>query len=119
MSFAEGSIFNYPVRKFFEVPTFGTLLVAIPPNDSENIGFVSGETYVEATEDGLVDTAVSILRDPDRAKYIMQNAQQMIRDIHSSSARMAQIFSCIDRIFEGTYAGATWVKGRVKIVSPV
>jgi hypothetical protein len=112
ISFAEGSGFDIPVRKFFEIPAYGSLLAAIPCNRASDMGLVDGETFIAVDENSIVDVAMEMLRNPDRALGIIVAAQAMIRRCHSQDARMEQFEMCFSAIQSGRYSGAEWRAGQ-------
>lgn len=115
--FAEGSGFNMPVRKYLEIPAYGSLLAAIPCNGARDMGFVDGETYVETTERDLPDAVRELAADPARAERIIGAAQRMLRARHTQSARADQFAHCLERIRAGTYLGARWTDGRFELMA--
>ena len=51
-AYTEGSAYDYPVRKFIEIPAQRTLLMCTPHPGFEDRGFREGETHIEgAPED--------------------------------------------------------------------
>jgi hypothetical protein len=115
ISFAEGSGFNIPVRKFLEVPAYGSLLAAIPCNGASDMGLVDGETFVAVDQTTMIDVAAEMLRDPDRALRMINAGQSMIRRSHSQDARMEQFEMCLSAIQSGNYAGAEWSGGQFRL----
>jgi spore maturation protein CgeB len=104
---------NFPVRKFFEIPAAGALLVCWPATgmqllcseDGVNCMFVRGET--EASE--IVET---IIGDPARFEPIAAAGRDLVHREHSVSARATQLRSAVQRIQAGTFVGSGWEGGR-------
>ena len=101
-----------PIRKFFEIPAAGTVLLAAPCEGFGRIGFVDGVNCVVATPDRLAEAIRDLGRDPERAQRIAAAGRRLIYDQHSLSARARQIRACFELILTGSYAGAEWVDGR-------
>jgi hypothetical protein len=115
ISFAEGSGFDIPVRKFLEIPAYGSLLTAIPCNGASDMGLVDGETFIAADQKTIADVTIEMLRDPNRAVRIIRAAQSMIWQNHSQEARMRQFETCFSAIRSGNYAGAEWISGQFRL----
>jgi hypothetical protein len=119
ISFAEGSGFDIPVRKFLEIPTYGSLLAAIPCNGAVDMGLIDGETFIAADQNTIGDVTMEMLRDPGRALRIIGAAQSMIRRCHSQEARMEQFELCFSAVRSGHYAGAEWTAGQFRLKSGI
>jgi hypothetical protein len=115
ISFAEGSGFDIPVRKFLEIPTYGSLLAAIPCNGAFDMGLIDGETFIATDQNTIGDVTREMLRDPGRALRIIGAAQSMIRLCHSQEARMEQFELCFSAVRAGHYPGAEWRAGQFRL----
>lgn len=102
--------FGIPVRKFFEIPAAGALMICSPPNGSRAIGFRDGETCIEASPEKLLDT-LDRLDGDDEAARIALAGQRMVMRVHSLDARARQLRQCLDAILAGRYAGSHWKDG--------
>lgn len=107
--------FGIPIRKFFEIPAAGALMFCSSPNGFAALGFRDGEAFVEAPPDALPERVGQLLREPERAQQIAQRGQQVTWRSHTLEARARQLRVMLDARLSGTYAGARWVDGNVKI----
>ena len=103
--------FGIPVRKFLEIPAAGAMMVCSPPLGFADTGFIDGEHYLEATPDEAPDLILELSRDIGRAQGIACKAQQLVWDLHSLSARAAQLRRCLESIRSGKYLGSYWRAG--------
>ncbi len=87
MFFTCGTTFGYPVAKYFEVPACNTLLIAKGNRDLEDLGFVSGENFVECNENNFYDLAMYYLRNEGERKRIAQNGYNLVHSRHTNRVR--------------------------------
>lgn len=104
--------FGTPIRKFFEIPAAGALLLCEPCFGYDELGFNDGIHYIRVEPDNLVDKLEEIVAKPELAQKIANSGRALIASKHSLSARAVQIRECIQAITEGTYKGACWDKGK-------
>lgn len=104
--------FGIPVRKFFEIPAAGAIMICVPPLGFSEMGFVSGDHYIEAAPEDAPDVIMELSRDIGRAQAMACKAQQLVWDAHSLSARGAQLRKCLESIRAGNYLGSLWKAGK-------
>lgn len=110
--FTDGSRLNWPLRKYFEIPAFASLLVCEPFNECENLGFLENENFVQATPQTLPQVVSKVTAETDWAYDMIQKLQNMVREKHSASARIDQLSAVIKAILDNSYKGAHWSQGR-------
>ncbi len=110
--------FGIPIRKFFEIPAAGALLMCSPCNGYENLGFKDGVHYIAVEPEGLIDALVKWLADP-QAQEIARAGQALTMAKHSLSARGSQIKCCLCAMIAGTYAGSRWEHGEFRVLEKV
>ena len=54
-SFTDGSLLSYPVRKFFEIPAFGSVLLAKPFYNYERLGFEDGVNFLSVSNETIIE----------------------------------------------------------------
>jgi hypothetical protein len=99
-----------PVRKYFEIPGKGTLLVCSRFYGMEHLGFkhMVNCIVIEKLED-----IVDVLKiDMTEAQRIARNGLALIKENHSSLARAKQWKSSFDLIIKGEFLGSTWENGK-------
>jgi hypothetical protein len=108
----EGGANNYPVRKIFEIPAAGALLVCIPTEGFELLGFQHEVNcvFLENIED-VVKVIDRIYQDLDHYARIAKAGQDLVLMKHSISARAEQLSEAFKRIQEGSFNGSTWHDG--------
>lgn len=111
--------FGIPIRKFFEIPAAGGLLICSPCNGYADLGFEAGRHYVQAEPDALLDVLSEWLANP-RAQEVASAGQQLVIARHSMAARGEQIERCLRAMVTGDYRGARWHQGEFVVdeVSP-
>lgn len=113
--------FGMPLRKFFEIPAAGALMMCFSPHGFSDFGFRDGENYLEVDADGLPDLIESLERDPDRAQAIASAGRKLVLEQHSLAARARQLALCFEAIQSGRFAGSDWYAGQFEVLttSPV
>ncbi len=109
--------YGTPIRKFFEIPAAGALMVCSPPIGFAALGFKDGEHYVHAEPDQLPRVLKELKADPSRAQTIASAGRRLVFEKHSLRARAEQLRSCFDAILQGNYKGATWNDGTFKLIT--
>lgn len=102
--------FGIPIRKFFEIPAAGGLLICSPCNGYADLGFEAGSHYVDAEPEMLLDVLLEWLSDP-RSQDVATAGQHMTIARHSILARGEQIERCLHALLAGTYRGSRWKYG--------
>lgn len=104
--------FGIPIRKFFEIPASGAVLLCVPPNGFCALGFKDGKTHIECNTLDLADVIDELDRNRDKAQELASTGRSLIGASHSLAARQAQLRNSMDRMLKGEYAGADWIDGK-------
>jgi len=107
--------FGIPIRKFFEIPASGALLLCSPCNGYEALGFEAGRHYVAVEPGVLADALVQWLTNP-KAQEVARAGQELVMAKHSLVARGGQIERCLRAMVAGTYAGSRWERGEFRVL---
>jgi len=110
----DGSI-NYPIRKFFEIPAFGTLLAAKFFERPERLGFVSGENCYSLDEsnlDAIADILKMMQSDSSEINRVKEAGQTMVRELHSVRVRAQQLVEFCGAIASAQANTMTWDDGK-------
>lgn len=102
--------FGIPIRKFFEIPAAGALLICSPCNGYDALGFEVGKHYIHAEPAQLVDALAAWLGNP-LAQSVAAAGQEIVISRHSMSARGEQIERCLQAMLAGSFRGARWRAG--------
>lgn len=102
--------FGFPVRKFFEIPASGSLLLSTECTGYADLGFTNGRDYISTPPKELVNVLNSLPSPADCAAMALSAQRNALRN-HSLAARASQINMCLRSISEGTYNGARWANG--------
>jgi hypothetical protein len=108
----DGGANNYPVRKFFEIPAAGALMLCAPATGMDALGFCDRMQYfaapdASATEEILHDLTQNV----ERYEPIADAGRRLVFEKHSLAARAEQLRRAIARILEGTFRGSRWDNG--------
>ena len=111
----DGSI-GYPVRKFFEIPAYGSILAAKFFKEPEALGFLDGENCFFLEEERLerIDELICFLKsDSKEAERIARVGQEMVREFHTVDTRVNQFIEIAAAVAKGTLKTTRWEDGRL------
>ncbi len=115
-SFTCGSFVNWPIRKYYEIPANGCVLVCERSNGFGDLGFVDKENSVVCGGGDILDAHAWLTADLERAQSIADAGRHLVQERHSVNARGRQIASALRRIQENTFAGSRWRGGEFEIL---
>ncbi len=111
-----GSGLGYPVRKFFEIPALGSVLVCMPCNGFEALGFENGVNAIVAHPNEIPDVHAFLEAHPEEAQGIADAGRKLVWEKHTVQARAAQLAASLDAILSGSFKGSYWEKGEFCLV---
>ena len=111
ISFTCGSALGFPIRKYFEIPAAGSILLCKPFLNFENLGFKSGVNCFTVDENNLVETVQEITSDYSNFSKIRINASELLLSSHSYEARKTQLKSSLQAIIKNEFNGSFWSSG--------
>jgi hypothetical protein len=110
-AYTDGYGYDRPIRKFFEIPALGTILLCTPCAGFRELGFVDRQSAVEVDPEYLPGAIEWLDADPVRAQTIAAAGRDLIWDKHSTQARARQFSQCLTAIQDGTFRGSSWRAG--------
>jgi hypothetical protein len=110
-SYTCGSGLDMPIRKFFEIPAAGSVLVCRPFHGFAEAGFVDGENCLVVEPQNVMDAHFQLISDPEKAQKIAVAGQHLVMDVHSLSARAEHLAAIVEAVGEGLFAGSHWTGG--------
>lgn len=102
--------FGLPVRKFFEIPAAGALMLCSPCAGYEDLGYVDGVHYHSVEPDDLPGFLQELTR-TGAGHDVAAAGRKVTANNHSLQARARQIALCLEALAKGTYRGARWHRG--------
>ena len=117
-SFTCGSGLEMPIRKFFEIPAVGSLLVCRAFKGFEAAGFSDGVNCLVAEPDDLADVHFELTAHPERYEAMARAGQKLILESHSVDARARDLGAILNAITAKTFHGSQWIAGRHILRSP-
>ena len=106
----DGSV-GYPIRKFFEIPAAGSILIAHPFEQPEALGFRHRDTAVlvgDADLHTLGDIVRWLKSDSVQSRALATRGQDMVRSFHNVSRRVDQILQAAAAAAAGKLVGMRW-----------
>jgi hypothetical protein len=114
-SYTCGSSLKYPIRKFFEIPACGAVLVCDSCNGFEALGFKDKLNAFVCTPDEIFEVHMFLEDDLARAQAIADEGRKLVWRVHTISARAQQISDSLEAIMEGWFGGTSWHGGSFHI----
>lgn len=103
-----------PLRKFFEIPAAGAVLVCDPINGFSDLGYQSNIHYLSAHPKDLPDILYRY-DGTEEAQLIAWEGQRRTMASHSLSARADQLRECVTALLERRFLGARWENGEYRV----
>lgn len=102
--------YGLPLRKFFEIPAAGALMLCSPCIGYEDLGFVNGVHY-HAVEPNDLPSVLRELAKTEAGHEVAVAGRKNAAINHSLQARAQQISLCLKALTDGRYRGARWQQG--------
>ncbi len=110
-----GSALGYPIRKFFEIPAAGSLLMADPFWNYQVLGFEDMENFVVCLPDDVVKKIQELEENSALYEKILKQSREFIRERHTVSVRISQFRKVFDSIVGRRYDYSFWENGELRI----
>ena len=110
-----GGTVNYPVRKFFEIPASGAVLMGELFTPAKSLGFKHRENCFDLQEaelDELPEKVRWLVSDSNEAMRIAQLGQDMVAEFHTVDTRARQLVELSKHVFNGEFKSMHWQDGR-------
>jgi hypothetical protein len=87
-AFTCGSALKMPLRKFFEIPALGTVLICYPFKNADKFGFIDNETcfYVNSPKE-FEYKIDKIINDKNLHEKVAKNGLEMVNSLHTITKR--------------------------------
>lgn len=105
-----------PIRKFFEIPAAGAVLVCRPFRGMNHLGFIAGENYIECEPNDLLEAHLFLENNTEIAEEITKSGQELIRRLHSAHARATPFKICLNALVKFGGVGR-WDRGNFHVIS--
>ncbi|MBO6769743.1 MULTISPECIES: glycosyltransferase [unclassified Thalassospira] len=112
-----GSVLRWPIRKFFEVPVNGSVLVCDKPKGFDCLGFEDRISAVVCRPEEVMDAHWWLSSNLDRAQEIADSGRALVLEQHSVMARSKQIEQAFSLIKDQKFFGSEWVAGQFQLKS--
>ncbi|WP_043978871.1 glycosyltransferase [Priestia megaterium] len=92
------SIFNYPIKKYFQALACKSLLLAPTFKELEDLGFIPNVHFVEINKDNFKEKASHYLNNVEDREKITEQGYQFIHQNHSLKIRAQQLVDKLEDI---------------------
>lgn len=113
----DGSGYDEPIRKFFEIPACGSLMLCWPCTGLESLGFSDGESAVFIDDAHFLEQVDSLLNDHENTQRIAEQGRSIVFANHSLAARALQFHHTLESILSGRFRGSIWKNGSFEIIT--
>jgi spore maturation protein CgeB len=104
------------LRKYFEIPALGSVLVCLPCNGFEELGFRDKVNAMICEPDQLPELARWLNENTDKAQEIADAGRRLITERHTIEARACQLKTALESVLAGKWRGGVWRDG---VIAPI
>ena len=112
-SYTCGSVVHCAIRKYFEIPAAGCVLVAERCEGFEALGFQNGGNAIVAEGRMLGEVHDWLRNRPDEGQEIADSGRILIERQHTTAARARQLRAAFAAIKFDDFAGTRWKDGEL------
>jgi len=106
-----GSAQRMHIRKHFEIPARGAVLVTAPVNGLAAMGFLDGINCFVRSPHELIALHHDLEKDPERAQAVATAGRDLVWSTHRVSSRGHQLRASLDAIRQDAFGGCIWENG--------
>ncbi|MAT10452.1 MAG: hypothetical protein CMM02_05515 [Rhodopirellula sp.] len=107
--------FGMTIRKFFEIPAAGALMVCNPPFNFDNLGYKDKIHYIKFSENDNINEFIDYYLNDSSSSIIAKSGQRLTLKNHSIAARVIQIKNALAQILKNNYLRSEWCRGEFNI----
>lgn len=110
-----GSSLGFPIRKYFEIPASGALLLADKCNGFSALGFRDKENSLIIDVTYISEVGEWLQNNTELIQKIAKSGQELVWNKHTISARAKQYKKAINAIYSKQFFGSKWVNGNFQL----
>ena len=114
-AFTCGSALDIPIRKFYEIPALGTLLLCVPCKGFNELGFEDGRNCRAIKPSNLYEAIMELEGNSSLAESIASNGRNLVWKSHTASSRALQILMGCNAIKNRKFKGSSWINGEFNL----
>jgi len=118
-SYLDGSAYGYFVRKFVEIPTFGSVIITRGIPALRKLGFEPNSHFIPIDFQSLDQLKSELDGSQKIFEDIRRNAFELVSEIHTNNSRLNQLYYCVASLIEGKFHSAKYENGRFFLNSTV
>jgi hypothetical protein len=97
-----GSIWHYPVAKYFEIPACNTLLMSDWFDELGDLGFIPNENMVVIDSSNLVKQVEWWLEHEDERLRVAENGYKLVLEKHTGAVRAKEFVKYLEECIESS-----------------
>ena len=114
MSFTCGSFLKYTVRKYFEIPAFGSALICYRSSNLDRLGFLDGVHFLSCTPESFGEVARGVMQVRGGTDKLRAAASQMVLNLHTNETRATDLLRCLTLAARIELKGAKYENGELQ-----
>ena len=111
VAYADGGVSRVIVRKYFEIPARGCVLMCDDIGGLKELGFIDDLNMIIVSPENVVEKSRELFSDYDKMQKIADAGQKLVMHKHTFRKRAIDAKMCFERIIEGTFRGSCWKDG--------
>ena len=111
ISYTDGTMLNYFIRKYLEIPATNTLLICEPLERMEDYGFIENIHYVSCTPENVTDKVNFLLNNEDKMLEIIKNARQLVKDKYTETYIKIKLQELFDAMHNQNFVKSYYKNG--------
>ncbi len=114
--FTCGSALMYTIRKFYEIPARGSLLLCEPLEPLKHLGFENKDNCIFVSLEDLDKKLYEIINDKSNIfQKVADNGREMMFSLHSIETRAHQLYKMMLSIDQERFNGSEFLAGHLNI----
>jgi len=104
---------EFPLKKIFEIPSHGSLLVMPENKTVKNLGFKNMKNCIFTKPENILDVNDWLRNNMDKASQIAEEGRNFVLKNHTLEQRSLDILKFLKKILVNKYKGADWINGKI------
>jgi len=95
-----GSTYQYPIRKYMEIPASKSVLYADYFPELQDLGFIPDENMIIVDKNNIKGQCVDLFKNKKKLNRIAENGYNLIHDRHTDDIRCVELLNFIKKIIK-------------------
>ena len=109
-NYVDGGVMNYPIRKYIEVPSLGSVILSPEIPALKELGLEKDIHYILAGGDISLEDLINEISE-DKYNSVLSSSRELIFSLHTNKKRIDDFITSIQKINMKEYIGSEYKKG--------